>query len=597
MALVTRFVNLASTAGGDGTTNATSGSTRAYASANEWESNEQTNLVSAGDTHEVICEGGTDSTAFDVNGWTTSATNFVTIKTTVDDPGGILDATKYNLNPGTGTARINVFSDNVDWEKIQFVRDGSSASGTRRALSIDFQSGGNSHNITDCIFVSVAAVSANPTVGIYVDDSGTILTVKNTLIYDFDDTPDIGIDINAQGSGGEDIINCVIQNCTIGIEGLANTKIVNTVFQDNTTDINGTVDTVNSGNNLSDSATSLPGSNNVQSSTLTFEDKANDDFHLVSGDTDAIGAGIGPASDSDVLTTDVDGDTRSGTTCDIGFDEFVSTGDTLAADSGSYTYTGTAAELQRGLIIAADSGSYSYTGTNVDFLISMAADSGAYVYTGTEATLTFTPIGSFTLTADSGTYTYAGTAVDFQVGRVLVAESGAYTYSGTDAALQRGLVLIADSGSYTYSGTTVDLNHGFNIAADSGSYAYTGTNIDLLLGSVLVAESGSYTYTGTNADLQKGSVLVADSGSYAYSGTNVDFVLGFNLAADSGSYAYTGTNAGLIFDRVLNAQSGSYTYTGASVTFQASGRVWTVQAGATTAWDEQADSTTTWTVQ
>ncbi len=42
---------------------------------------------------------------------------------------------------------------------------------------------------------------------------------------------------------------------------------------------------------------------------------------MAAGDTYAIGAGVGPSSDSVVPTDDVDGDTRSGTTCDLGFDE------------------------------------------------------------------------------------------------------------------------------------------------------------------------------------------------------------------------------------------------------------------------------------
>ena len=133
-------------------------------------------------------------------------------------------------------------------------------------------------------------------------------------------------DIQSQTAGSAKVINNTFQNCTVGVAGLSSTKVLNNVFQDCGTDVSGTVDTGNSGNNLSDAASGLPGSNNVHNSTLTFADKAGDDFHLDSGDSDAIGAGVGPSSDSDVLTTDVDGDTRSGTTCDIGYDEFVAGG-------------------------------------------------------------------------------------------------------------------------------------------------------------------------------------------------------------------------------------------------------------------------------
>ena len=83
MATVIRYVNTASTAGGDGTTNATTGANRAYASLAEWNTAEATDLVTAGDLHEVRCsgEGGPDtSTLTSWTGWTTGASNFILIK-------------------------------------------------------------------------------------------------------------------------------------------------------------------------------------------------------------------------------------------------------------------------------------------------------------------------------------------------------------------------------------------------------------------------------------------------------------------------------------------------------------------------------------
>tara|TARA_R110002074_G_scaffold119_2_gene488 strand:+ start:1750 stop:3006 length:1257 start_codon:yes stop_codon:yes gene_type:complete len=134
-------------------------------------------------------------------------------------------------------------------------------------------------------------------------------------------------------------------------------------------------------------------------------------------------------------------------------------GNTLTADSGSYAYTGTDAELQRGLV--------------------MSVDSGSYTYTGTAAALTFTPVGNFTLTADAG----------------------AYTYTGTNAGLIADRVLIASSGGYTYTGTVADLNLGFVLSADTGAYTYTGTNIGFVQQRILTAISGAYVYNGTNANL------------------------------------------------------------------------------------------------
>lgn len=79
---VTRYVNTASTAGGDGTTNATSGANRAYASLAAWNTAEAKDLVTADQTHTVICSGGQETltTGISMSSWVTDATRFVTIK-------------------------------------------------------------------------------------------------------------------------------------------------------------------------------------------------------------------------------------------------------------------------------------------------------------------------------------------------------------------------------------------------------------------------------------------------------------------------------------------------------------------------------------
>jgi len=76
---------------------------------------------------------------------------------------------------------------------------------------------------------------------------------------------------------------------------------------------------------------SIPGANSVSNSTLTFTDKAGKDFSLDASDTDAIGAGIGPASDSEVPSEDIVGTARSGATTDIGAFMFVGGGGGISA--------------------------------------------------------------------------------------------------------------------------------------------------------------------------------------------------------------------------------------------------------------------------
>jgi hypothetical protein len=205
---------------------------------------------------------------------------------------------------------------------------------------------------------------------------------------------------------------------------------------------------------------------------------------------------------------------------------------TLTADSGTYTYTGTAAATEAGRKITANSGSYAYSGTaaGLNYGFVLTADSGSYTYTGTNAAVE----AAFNLAANSGSYTYSGTAADLNLGRTLSGDSGSYTYSGTAVALT-----FASAGSFT-------------LTADSGSYTYSGTAASVAAGVVMAASSGSYTYSGTSATLTRNYPLAANSGSYTYTGTANAFVKDSAIAANSGTYGYTGTAAILRYSAVVS---------------------------------------------
>lgn len=114
----TRYVNTASSAGGDGTTNATSGANRAYASFSEWEAARQASLT---EVEEVICEGSAaDTSSHVIDGWTTSAANYILVRTTqANRHNGRWDTTKYRLET-SGIQYGWVYEDYVRFEGIQF---------------------------------------------------------------------------------------------------------------------------------------------------------------------------------------------------------------------------------------------------------------------------------------------------------------------------------------------------------------------------------------------------------------------------------------------------------------------------------------------
>lgn len=164
--------------------------------------------------------------------------------------------------------------------------------------------------LDNCKLISTTAGIASRALSITFSDGANYVT--NSLIKGWGGS---GL-YNEANSTMHSINNVFIDNAT-AINSGSNTKVRNDIFQGSTvTDVTGVTDVDYC---LTD-AGSLTGANSVISSTLTFADAANDDYSLAAGDTDAIGAGVGPSADADIPTSDYEGDVRSGATTDIGLD-------------------------------------------------------------------------------------------------------------------------------------------------------------------------------------------------------------------------------------------------------------------------------------
>ena len=200
----------------------------------------------------------------------------------------------------------------------------------------------------------------------------------------------------------------------------------------------------------------------------------------------------------------------------------------IAANSGSYTITGTAASLERGREVLALSGSYTITGTaaNLEYGREVLALAGSYAVTGTDANLEFgrevlALSGSYVITGTDATLTKSGG------NKTIAGDGGTYAVTGTDAALEFGREVLALSGSYTITGTAANLEFGREVLALGGSYAITGTAAATEYGRVISAGGGTYSITGTDAALNKSGgnkALAADGGSYAISGTDATLI-------------------------------------------------------------------------
>ena len=143
------------------------------------------------------------------------------------------------------------------------------------------------------------------------------------------------------------------------------------------------------------------------------------------------------AAGTPILTDTIGGNDATGVNMPTNGSAWINLGGggiSVTAESGTYLYTGTDAQLLTARILKADTGAYLYTGSTVNLLkgLVLTTSSGSYSYLGQDATLTYTPAGAFILTANSGNYAYTGSNINFNRDRVIIASSGTYNYSGTD---------------------------------------------------------------------------------------------------------------------------------------------------------------------
>lgn len=421
--MANRYVNTASTAGGDGTTNATTGANRAWADLAEAANALGSSLSTPID---IYCEGSAaDTSNVDQTVWdfTTTATNklrvigeqsplhpnFSTAKS------GKYDTSLYHITATNRNGLYNNIPEHIECHGIQVhvtVTNGGSyigmklANGNQDATDI-------SCVIAHCIIKAtetsgdVTGVDSRPPA---TGGRGTSL-IYNCLSIDCNQgyTNDFGL----SGDVGK-FYNCTAAGGVYGFVEAATMKVVNCLATGCST--SGFVGTFASGSdyNAEDDGGGAPGAHSRSSQTFTFIDAASDDFHLASTDAGAKGYGTADPS-SGVYDDDIDGETR-GATWDIGFDQYIDPpqeqeGFRWGIDDGSesahtweaaqdtnITITDTQSRLLRVLVNAqsSDPAAAAYT------LRSQKNGSGGYAVVGVGSTTDVTP------TPDSGDATESG---------------------------------------------------------------------------------------------------------------------------------------------------------------------------------------------
>ncbi len=568
--MANRYVNTASTAGGDGTTNATTGANRAWADLAEAANALGSSLSTPID---IYCEGSAaDTSNVDQTVWdfTTTATNklrvigeqsplhpnFSTAKS------GKYDTSLYHITATNRNGLYNNIPEHIECHGIQVhvtVTNGGSyigmklANGNQDATDI-------SCVIAHCIIKAtetsgdVTGVDSRPPA---TGGRGTSL-IYNCLSIDCNQgyTNDFGL----SGDVGK-FYNCTAAGGVYGFVEAATMKVVNCLATGCST--SGFVGTFASGSdyNAEDDGGGAPGAHSRSSQTFTFIDAASDDFHLASTDAGAKGYGTADPS-SGVYDDDIDGETR-GATWDIGFDQYIEPpieqeGFRWGVDDGSesaHTWEATQdtditiadnqTRLLRVLInaVGSDPAATAYT------LRAQKNGSGGYtavpIGSGTSPTLSYGATGTIAYSSSGGSSvapTYptgitANSALVLVVGQKPSSANGGTvtTPSGWTLQAQNTGATDGDTGGYT---TT--------LGADTGNcniYVYTK---DTVSGS----ESGTLSVTvGTNgvcwANIYR--VEASAAGTWSYAGSvgkdtsagNVSIATG-SMAIASGDYVLAG---------------------------------------------------------
>lgn len=349
MATIVRYVNTASSAGGDGTTNGTSGATRAYVSLSAAEAALRQTLT--GVTNDVNDQDGNntislriyvtgtsaDTTAVNFNNvsWVTDSTHRIEIILNGTTAGAKWDTSLYRLSasPGYGVGVLTIGKVlHIDLVHLQ-VESNSTLDNAATALVIgsfasDVRIYGGFYRTTGTTgaFDSVTAINYNST-------TTTSFKARNAVFAAADGAAFNAVSYNNAAS------TTILYNCTMINKSATNRGVFSTTNLDTGTTtrfknllIQGTTGATNNyvattpdeATSILTQDTSAPGTS-LDSKTVSFQDAANWDYHLASGDTAAKDAGTDLSADANwAFSTDGDGATRSGS-WDIGADEYTAT--------------------------------------------------------------------------------------------------------------------------------------------------------------------------------------------------------------------------------------------------------------------------------
>lgn len=329
-----------------------------YDSLFDWEAAQQGDLTGVRDEIAVAkcrCTGGTaDTTAIVIDGWTTSATQYIKVWTDPSESyrhnGTYQTGNKYRLETSADYCMIYCVEADSKIIGLQIFNNYNSNSCAAIGIGGD---GSDRITISHCVLKRGSFARSSDGITAYGGVQGFI--AYNNIFYDWtptDGSPCNGIRFGTVAWDNDSIIaNNTFHNCRTGILIGSNkyVRIINNIFQScAVAPMSSETCQAGSGYNATNAASlgyTVDGgaTGDRVSQTFSFANEASDNFHLAPNDTSALGFGLNLYNDAAFpFQTDIDGQDRggSGASWDIGADEYVSLGTTEGTVWGYQTPTG-----------------------------------------------------------------------------------------------------------------------------------------------------------------------------------------------------------------------------------------------------------------
>jgi len=243
-----------------------------YTSLSAWEAAENRDLVASDEIAVARIEGpwtNPDTSPVVIDGWTTDATHYIKIYTTLDARhGGKWDNTKYRLETTDSTA-VDV---NENYVKIDGLQISVNYSAVNHLNGIDFGSSAGDFSVSNSIIKSVGNNDYGDGIFFKNPKNASTLKIWNNVIYGFNEFSSEGIySDDYYGKLTAYIYNNTVYGSNEGVTLGSNTPVVvaknNLIANVVDAGFKGTF-SPNSSNNLSSDSTA-PGTNSLANQTVS----------------------------------------------------------------------------------------------------------------------------------------------------------------------------------------------------------------------------------------------------------------------------------------------------------------------------------------